>query len=217
MWAIKRRRKEEEKKKKTYITSSHILHVGHVVVNNFQEPASLLGNVLHHVLQRLLGESLRDTAGVDRAHGVVGPSLVVPLNGNLHGQTTIEHHRYQALDGHDVGQGGQGRVFTERVASKAAVPLHQALGPHIFETGLLHQGQGRLSELGGGEQTGRGPVGIRGSGLIDALEDLLRLDRSIGIHRLESHRHVVLADGLAPWATEVDGQLLGVVLDDVDD
>lgn len=97
----------------TYITSSDVLHVGNVVVDNLQKPASLLGNNLDDVLQSLLVEGLGDTAGVDSAHGVVRATLLITLDGNLHGQTTVEHDRHQALNGHDVGQGGKGRVFTQ--------------------------------------------------------------------------------------------------------
>lgn len=144
----------------TYITSSNVLHVSNVVVDDLQKPASLLGNVLHDVLQGLLVEGLRDTARVDSAHGVVRATLLVTLDGNLHGQTTVEDDGHQALNGHDIGQGSKGRVFTQRVTGEAAVALHQTLGPHVLEAGLLHEGESGLGELGGGQQTGRRAIGI---------------------------------------------------------
>ncbi|KAF3401859.1 hypothetical protein F1880_009718 [Penicillium rolfsii] len=201
----------------TYITSSDVLHVGNIVVDNLQKPASLLGNDLDDVLQGLLVEGLGDTAGVDGTHGVVGATLLVTLDGNLHGQTTVEHNGNQALDGHDISQGSQGRVFTQRVTGEAAVTLDQTLGAHVLETSFLHEGEGGLGELGGGQKTGRRAVGIRSSVLINLLEDLLGLDGTVGIHRLEGHGHVVLANGLTTGTTEVNGELLGIVLDNVDD
>ena len=53
--------------------------------------------------------------------------------------------------------------------------------------------------------------------LIDLFEDLLRLDGAIRTNGLESHRHVVLSNGLSSRSTKVDGQLLRIVLDNVGD
>lgn len=42
----------------TYISGADVLHVCDVVVDDFQKPLRLLGNVLNHVLQGLLVEGL---------------------------------------------------------------------------------------------------------------------------------------------------------------
>jgi hypothetical protein len=67
----------------TEVTGTHVLHVGDVVVDNLQEPASLLGNVVDDELESRLVEGLADTAGVDSAHGVVGSTSGITLDGNL--------------------------------------------------------------------------------------------------------------------------------------
>ncbi|KAI6759681.1 hypothetical protein HG530_010361 [Fusarium avenaceum] len=202
---------------RTEVTSTHVLHVGNVVVDNLKEPTSLLSNVVDNELESSLVEGLADAAGVDSAHGVVGSASGITLDGNLHGKTSVEHDRHQTLNGHDLCKGSQGRVFTERVTGEGAVVGHKSLGLHVLEAGLLHQGKGGLRELSGREKTSRGAVGVRGSSLINALEDLLRLDATIGGNSLEGHRDVVLADGLTTRSTEVDGELLGVVLHNVGD
>ena len=103
------------------------------------------------------------------------------------------------------------------MTGEGAVALNDTLVTHVLEGGLLHKGKSGLSELCGGQKTSRRAVGVGAGVLVDLLKDLLGLDASIGSHSLEGHRHVVLADGLAASATEVDGELVGVVLDNVGD
>ena len=52
----------------------------------------LLGlcNILNNILESLFIKRLGNSAGIHRAHGVVGPSSFVTLHGYLHRQTTIE-------------------------------------------------------------------------------------------------------------------------------
>ncbi|GKT61902.1 LOW QUALITY PROTEIN: unnamed protein product [Colletotrichum tofieldiae] len=178
------------------ITGGNVLHVCDVVVDNLKEPASLLGDAVNNELQSLLIEGLGDSAGVDGAHGVVGASGRVTLDSDLHRQTTVEDNRHQTLDRHDLRQGSKGRVLAQGVTSESAVSRHKTLGLHVLKAGLLHEGKSGLSELSSRKQAGG-------------------LDASIGSNGLESHGHVVLANGLATRATEVNGELLGVVLDDV--
>ncbi|KAK1253167.1 LOW QUALITY PROTEIN: hypothetical protein MKX08_004354 [Trichoderma sp. CBMAI-0020] len=177
-----------ERVQSAQVTGAHVLHVGNVVVDNLQQPASLFRNLVNDKLKGLFVEY---AAGVDGAHGVVGSTAGVTLDGHLHRQATVEDDRHQTLNGHDLCQGSQGRVFSQRVAGKGAVSGDESLGLHVLEAGLFHQRQGGLNSL--------------------------RLDGAIGSHRLESHGHVVLADRLTPGATKVHSELLGVVLDDVGD
>ena len=199
------------------VTGADVLLVLDVEVDNLQEPCGSLGDVLDNVLQGLLGKGLADTRGVDSAHGVVGATSLVTLDSDLHGKTAVEDDGDERLDGHDLGHGGQGTVLSERVTSEAAVALDNTLVTHVFERGLLHKCKGGLSELRGREKTGGRAVGVRAGVLVDLFEDLLGLDATIGGHGLEGHRHVVLTDGLATSATEVNRELVGVVLDNVGD
>ncbi|KAI6757458.1 hypothetical protein HG531_003283 [Fusarium graminearum] len=201
---------------RTEVTGTDVLLVGNVVVDNLEEPASLLSNVVDNELESSFVEGLADAAGVDSTHGVVGPASGITLDGNLHGETTVEHNRHQALNGHDLSKGSKGRVFTKRVTGKCAVVGHKSLGLHVLEAGLLHEGKGGLSELSGREKTSGRSVGVRGGGLVDLLKDLLGLDATVGGDGLESHGNVVLADSLTTGTTEVDGVekvLVGAVPD----
>lgn len=199
------------------VAGAHVLRVLDVEVDDLEQPGGRLGDVLDDVLQGLLGEGLADARRVDGAHGVVGAAGLVALDGDLHGQTAVEDDGDERLDRHDLGHGGQGAVLAERVAGEAAVALDDTLVTHVLERGLLHKSEGGLSELRRGEETGGRAVGVGAGGLVDLLEYLLGLDAAVGSHRLEGHGHVVLADGLATSATEVDGELVGVVPDDVGD
>ncbi|SCB64733.1 unnamed protein product [Fusarium graminearum] len=201
---------------RTEVTGTDVLLVGNVVVDNLEEPASLLSNVVDNELESSFVEGLADAAGVDSTHGVVGPASGITLDGNLHGETTVEHNRHQALNGHDLSKGSKGRVFTKRVTGKCAAVGHKSLGLHVLEAGLLHEGKGGLSELSGREKTSGRSVGVRGGGLVDLLKDLLGLDATVGGDGLESHGNVVLADSLTTGTTEVDGVekvLVGAVPD----
>lgn len=155
------------------VTSGDILHVGDVVVDNLEQPAGGLGDVLHDVLQSLLVEGLADTRWVDGAHAVIRAAGFVTLDCDLHSQTTVENDGDERFDGHDFGQGSESRILAERVSGESAVALNQALGAHVFERCLLHEGKGRLRELSGGQETSRRAVCVGCSGLIDVLEDLL--------------------------------------------
>lgn len=142
------------------VAGADVLHVVHVQVDDLQKPAGRLGNVLDHVLQGLLVEGLADAGWVDGAHGVVGAAELVALDGDLHGQTTVEDDSDQALDWHDFSEGGKRTVLAKRVASEAAVSLHYALDSHVLERSLLHKRQSRLCELSCREQSSRGAVGV---------------------------------------------------------
>lgn len=155
------------------VTSADVLRVLDVQVDNLEEPGGGLGDVLNNVLQGLLGEGLADTRRVDGAHRVVGAALLVTLDGDLHGQTTVEHNGDERLDGHDLSHGGQGTVLSERVTSESAVALNHTLVAHVLERGLLHEGKGGLSELSGGEKTSGRAVCVGAGVLVDLLEDLL--------------------------------------------
>jgi hypothetical protein len=78
------------------------------------------------------------------------------------------------------------------------------------------EGEGRaayLGELGRVEETGRGHKGVRRRESVDAGEE-----RDLVAHLvLGLHRHVPASDGLTSETSKVDGELLGVVLDNVQD
>ena len=133
------------------VAGAHILHVGDVVIDDLQQPGRLLGDVADDVLERFFVKRLGDAAWVDGAHGVVGAACLVTLDGNLHGETSVEDDGDQTFDGHDIGQGSKSRVLSKRVTGETAVSLDESLRPHILKAGLLHEGQGRLGELRCGE------------------------------------------------------------------
>lgn len=155
------------------IAGADVLLVGDVQVDDFEEPARRLRDVLDDVLQGLLVERLADARGVDGGHGVVAAARLVALDGDLHGETAVEDYGDQALDGHDLGQRRKGTVLAERVSGEAAVALHQTLRPHVLERSLLHQRQCRLGELRRRQQTRRRAVGVGRGRLVDLLENLL--------------------------------------------
>jgi len=66
------------------------LHVCDVIVDDLEKPVRLFGDVAADILQGFFVEGLGDTAWVDGAHGVVGATLFVTLDRDLHGQTAIE-------------------------------------------------------------------------------------------------------------------------------
>ena len=73
------------------VTGTHVLHVGDVVVDDFEQPGRFLGYVFYDILERLLVEGFADSGGVHCAHAVVGASVGVALDGYLHGETTVEN------------------------------------------------------------------------------------------------------------------------------
>ncbi|KAI7277110.1 beta subunit of fatty acid synthase [Hortaea werneckii] len=112
------------------------------------------------VLLCLLVERLADTRRVDGSHRVVRTAGLVTLDGDLHGQATVEDDRYQALNWHDLCKRSKSTVLTQRVTGKATVALHKTLGVHVLERSLLHQSQSRLSELSSRKQARWRPVGV---------------------------------------------------------
>jgi hypothetical protein len=131
----------------TYITSTDILHIGYIIVDNLDQPAGRLCNILNDVLESLLVESLRDPAGIHSTHRVVRSALLISLDSDLHGQPAVEHYRHQGFNRHHFRDRGKRRVLAKGVPCKAAVALNEALGTHVFEARLFHQSQGRLRKL----------------------------------------------------------------------
>ena len=93
------------------VAGADVLHVGDVVVDDFEQPVGFLGDVLDDVLQRLLVEGFGDPGRVHGAHGVVGAAGGVALDGDLHGQAPVEDDGDEGFDRHDFGEGGEGGVF----------------------------------------------------------------------------------------------------------
>ena len=110
--------------KRSQIASTDVLHVSDVVVDNLDQPASRLGNVLDNVLQRLLVEGPADAAGIDSTHRIVGSAFLVTFDRDLHCQATVEDDRHQAFNRHHFGDRSECRVLAQRVAGKAAVSLN---------------------------------------------------------------------------------------------
>ncbi|TKW54870.1 hypothetical protein CTA1_24 [Colletotrichum tanaceti] len=173
--------------KSAQVTGSNILHVGNVVVDNLEQPARLLRDAVNNKLQSLLVERLGDSARVDGAHRVVGSAGRVALDGDLHRQPTVEDNRHQTLNRHDLRQGRESRVFTQRVTGKGAVSGHETLGLHILKAGLLHEREGGLRKLCRRQQPGGRAV------LVGAVPDFPS-DFTAGV---KLHTHALLLGALA--------------------
>lgn len=57
--------------------------------------------------------TLAHTSRIHRRHGKVRPSLIIALNGHLHGQTPIEHHSQEIREGHKLAKRCQCSIFAQ--------------------------------------------------------------------------------------------------------
>ena len=101
--------------------------------------------------------------------------------------------------------------------SKSAILLDEALHAHVLERRLFSDDKSNLSELGGEKKAIGMAESVLGSTNIDVGEEGKSFDMAILVHRVVGHVHIPLANGLTLDTTEMDGFLLRVVLDDLDD
>ena len=188
-----------------------------VEVDDFNETAGAGSDGFDHLAQGSAVESLGDAAGIDGAHGIVRAVQRVTLHSTLHGDPAVEDDIDDRGGRERVGNRGEGRILAERVSGERAVALDDTVRTHILECCLFGDDERDLSELGGKEKT----VGVAESILegaeVDVGEERKRLDIVVLVHGVVGHVHVSLTDGLALDTTRVDGLLLWVVLDDLDD
>src|SRR5690348_3620344 len=104
--------------------------------------------------------TLHDPRWVDSSHGELSPSFSITLHSDLHGQATVETETDKRLSGNELSERGQSAVLSERVTSESSTVLNQALGCHVGEGSLLHEGERWLSELGGEQETRRIREGV---------------------------------------------------------
>ena len=188
-----------------------------VEVDNLKETAGPLGDIVDNLTQCSVVERLRDAARVDSTHGVVGAILSVTLDSTLHGDTTVEDDVDQRGDSKNVRDRSESGVLSKGVTRKGRVLLHEALRTHILERSPLGHDEGDLSELRREKEAIGVAEGVALGANVDIAEERKRLDVAVLVHRVVGHVHVTLANGLTLDTTEVDGLLLRVVLDDLDD
>ncbi len=130
---------------------------------------------------------------------------------------------HQRLKGHEVAVGRQGRVLAQAVAGEHGVGgVDGAGGLHVAEGCQLHDGQGRLGELGGEQQAGGRRVGEGGGRVGHGGEDGcadqgLVAAVALGVRLLVVHVHVVLAQLAAAHAAKVHRHRRRVVAHHVQD
>ncbi|GFZ49402.1 hypothetical protein JCM24511_07522 [Saitozyma sp. JCM 24511] len=177
-----------ERGERAEFTGTDVLLVGDVEVDNLEEDRLLLGDRVDNLAQSHLAESLAHTGRVGGHHGVLRLARSVALDGTLHGDTSEEDDVGEGRDREDIGDGGKGRVLSERVTGKRGVLVDETLGLHVVERGLFGDDKGDLGVLRGEEETLR-RLGLDLTTLVD------------GVIR---EVHVSLADGLTLDTTKVD-------------
>jgi len=103
------------------------------------------------------------------------------------------------------------------VTSEGTILLDEALHAHILERRLLSDDKSDPSELGSEKEAVGVTESVLGSMNINVGEKRESLDMAVLVHRIVGHVHIPLADSLTLDATEMDGFLLRVILDDFDD
>src|SRR6202044_3641068 len=103
------------------------------------------------------------------------------------------------------------------MTGKSTVLLNETFEAHVFKCSLLRHHERNLGKLSSEEQARRMAKRILGRSDIDVAEERQSFDVAVLVHRIVRHVHVSLANGLTFDASEVDGFLLGIVLDDFDD
>lgn len=103
------------------------------------------------------------------------------------------------------------------MTSERGVLVNQALGLHVVERSLFSNDERNLSVLGGEKETLGMREGVRSGIKVNVTEQGQGLNSTALVNGVIGEVHVPLPDGLALDTTEVDGKLLRVVLDDVND
>jgi hypothetical protein len=153
-----------------------------------------------------------DTARVHGTHSLIRAVERIALNSSLHGDTSIENNVDHGRDGENICNRSKTVIFTQRMSSKGAVLLDEALRLHILEGSLFGDDElrGKQKTIGEAERIVLGPD-------IDVGKERERLNVPIAVHRVIHHVHVTLANGLTLYTTEVHSLLFRVILDYLDD
>lgn len=103
------------------------------------------------------------------------------------------------------------------MTSESGVLVNQALGLHVVERSLLSNDERNLSVLGSEKETLRVGEGVRSGVEVNVTEQGQGLDSTALVNDVVGEVHVPLPDGLTLDTTEMDGKLLRVILDNVND
>ena len=117
----------------------------------------------------------------------------------------------------NVGDRSKGGVLSKGVTREGTIPLNETFYAHILECRLLGDDKSDLSELGGEKEAIGMAESVFGGTNINVGKEGKSLDMAVLVHGVVGHVHIPLADCLALDTTEMDGLLLWVVLDDLDD
>jgi hypothetical protein len=134
----------------------------------------------------------------------------------LHGNTAVENDVDESRDVENVGDRSKGRIFSKGVTSEGTILLDEALHAHILESRLLSDDKSNPSELGSGKEAVGVTESVLGSTNINVGEKRESLDMAVLVHLIVGHVHIPLANSLILDTAEMDGFLLRVILDDLD-
>ena len=119
----------------------------HIVVDNFQKGPRSRSYTINHFSQCRITECFRDTTGVDCTHGEVRSILRITFYCTLYSYSTTEDDVDKRGDVEHICYRSEGRIFTQRMACKCTIVLHETLDTHIFESSLLCDDKGNLCKL----------------------------------------------------------------------
>ncbi|KAH3662368.1 hypothetical protein OGAPHI_005620 [Ogataea philodendri] len=151
---------------------------------------------------------------VDRlwlGQGLLGDLVhnLTQMLGNL-----LERHHLLQFDNVDLLHLKHIQCVGQRVKSSQVTSGNVLLVLHV-EVDNLQQPAGLFADVLNNESQGRVVESEGGSVLVDILKDLFRSEFSIFVNSFKHHGNVVLSNGSTLWTSKVDGQLVRVVLHDV--
>jgi hypothetical protein len=188
-----------------------------VIVDDLKQRSRDGCNAVDDFTKGGVAEGGRNAARVNSTHRVVRPVLRITFDGTLHGNTTVENDVDKRRDVENVGDRSKGGVLSKGVTSEGTISLNETFHAHILERCLLGDDESDLSELSGEKEAIGMAESIFGGANINVGEEREGLDMAILVRGVVGHVHIPLADSLALDTTEMDGLLLRVVLDDLDD
>ena len=135
----------------------------------------------------------------------------------LHSNTTVENDVDESRNVENVSDRSKGRVLSKRKISEGAILLDETLHPHVLKCCFLCGDESDLSKLSGEEKTIGIAEGVLGVRTLMSAKEREGLDVAILVHRVIGHIHISLVDSLTLDTTEMDGLLLRIILDNLDD
>ena len=124
----------------------------------------------------------------------------------------MEHNTNQGRYQQDICNECQCGILTQRVASKGTTSLNKTFHPHVFESSLLDDHEGKLGKLGSEKQA------VRVLNVYpNVCEEGEGLHVLVPVHGIVRHVHVTFSNSLTLDAVEMYGLSFWIVLDDFND